>query len=68
LHGTTLSQVENISGVFNRAARQLLLDIDPQETKRIEQLASPIFYQVYDYAPPADLKGQKIIDIFPQVN
>lgn len=68
LHGTTLSQVENITGVFNRAARQLMLDIDPQETKRIAQLDSPVFYQVFDYNPPVDLKGQKIIDLFPQVN
>lgn len=68
LHGTTLGQIQNIDGVFNRAARQLMLDIDPQETKRVQQLSTPVFYQVYDYAPPTDLKGNKIIDLFPQVN
>lgn len=70
LHGTTLDQVTNVNGLIYRAARQLLLDCDPQETKRIVQL-SPVFSNVYDYplvtiAP--DLKGQKVVDIRPQVN
>ncbi len=70
LHGTSLDQITNLNGLINRAARQLLLDVDPQETKRIVQL-SPVFSNVYDYplvtiAP--DLKGQKIVDIGPQVN
>src|SRR5260221_14722333 len=66
LHGTTLSQVENIDGVFNRAARQLMLDIDPYETKRLVQMNTPIYFGVFDYAIPFDLKGDKIIDIIPQ--
>ena len=66
LHGTTINQVTNIDGVFYRAARQLLLDIDPQETKRITQFTNPIFNQVYNYAVPSDLKGNRIIDIRPQ--
>lgn len=33
LHGTTNNQIQNLDGVINRAARQLLLDLDPQETK-----------------------------------
>ncbi len=67
LHGVTLNQINNINGVFNRAGRQLLLDIDPQETKRIEQ-TDIIYDSVYDYSAPSDLKGNKIIDIRPQVN
>ena len=67
LHGTTLNQVTNLYGVFNRAAREVLLDIDPQETKRIVEFTNPIFYQVYDYECPSDLKGNKIIDIRPQI-
>ena len=55
LHGTTLSQVENINGVFNRAARQLLLDIDPAETKRTTTLATPVFYNIYNYGLPDEL-------------
>ncbi len=58
LHGTTLNQITNIDGVFNRAARQLLLDLDPQETKRIVE---------FTYAIAADVKGNKVIDIRPQV-
>ncbi len=38
LHGTTTNQIQNLDGVINRAARQLLLDVDPQETKRIVEL------------------------------
>lgn len=68
LHGTDLSQIVNIDGLYNRAARQVILDIDPQETKRIQQTTTPIYNQVFDYAVPVDLKGNKIIDIFPQVN
>lgn len=68
MHGTNLNEITNLTGVLNRAARQLLMDVDPQETKRIIELPSPIFDQVYDYPAPADLKGNKVIDIRPQVN
>lgn len=67
LHGTTVNKITNINGVFNRAARRLLLDLDPQETKRIVPLTTQIYNSVYDYACPSDLKGNKIIDIRPQV-
>ena len=67
LHGTTLSQVVNIDGVIYRSARQLLLDLDPQETKKIVQLTS-IYDRVFDYSLPVDLKGNKVVDIRPQVN
>ncbi len=67
LHGTTTNQIQNLDGVINRAARQLLLDLDPQETKRIVEFVAPIFNSVYDYPLAADVKGNKIIDIFPQV-
>lgn len=67
LHGTSLSQIVNLNGVINRSARQLLLEIDPQETKRTVEFVNPIFNTVFDYPIAADLKGNKIIDIFPQV-
>lgn len=67
IHGTTLNKVTNITGLFNRAARQVLSDIDPQETKRYT-LTGAVFSQVFDYACPTDLKGTKIVDIAPQVN
>ena len=68
IHGTQLNQVFNLNGVINRAARQLLLDIDPQETKRTVEFVNPIFNDVYEYPIAADVKGNRIIDIFPQVN
>lgn len=67
IHGTTLNKVVNLDGIFNRAARQVLQDLDPQETIRIQQI-NPVFTGVFDYPLPVDLKGTKIIDIFPQVN
>jgi hypothetical protein len=65
LHGTTLGQIVNVNGVLNRAARQLMLDIDPQETKRMAQFNSPVYYRVWDYALPSDIKGNKVIDLIP---
>lgn len=67
LHGTTNNQIQNLNGIFNRTARQLLLDVDPQETKRTLEFVNPIFNTVFDYPIAADVKGNKIIDIFPQV-
>jgi hypothetical protein len=67
LHGTTLNQITNLNGVINRSARQLLLDIDPQETKRTVEFVNPLFNTIYDYPIAPDVKGNKIIDIFPQV-
>jgi hypothetical protein len=65
LHGTTLGQITNINGVFNRSARQLLLDIDPAETKVMAQLGT-VYQGVYNYACPTDLKGNKIVDLYWQ--
>lgn len=68
LHGTTNNQIQNLDGVINRSARQLLLDLDPQETKRTVQFVNPIYNSVYDYPIADDVKGNKLIDIFPQVD
>lgn len=67
LHGTTLNQIQNLNGAINRAARDVLLDVDPQETKRTIEFVAPIFNTVYDYPIAADVKGNKLIDLFPQV-
>ncbi len=67
LKGTTLNNIQNIYGVFNRAARQLLLDLDPQET--MATVETNTFYTgVWDYTAPPDLKGDRVVDIRPQVN
>lgn len=68
IHGTTLNKVVNLNGIINRAARQVLQDIDPQETKRTLPFSTPIFESVYTYFLAPDVKGNAIIDIRPQVN
>lgn len=67
IHGTSLSQIQNLNGVINRAARQVLMDVDPQETKRTVEFVNPIFNTVFDYPIADDVKGNAIIDIFPSV-
>lgn len=67
LHGTTVNQIQGLDNLIYRAARTLLLDVDPQETKRALEFTGPIFNSVYDYPIAADVKGNKIIDIYPQV-
>ena len=68
LHGTTLNSIQGVNQVIQRASSQLLFDLDAMETKRTVQLASPIYDKIYDYALPVDVKGEKIIDLKPQVN
>lgn len=63
MHGTTTNKIPNIYGHINRAARQVLQDVDPKETQRITQLASQVFNSVFDYAAPTDLKGDRLIDL-----
>jgi hypothetical protein len=65
VHGTTTNKIPNVSGALNRAARAVLLDVDPKETQRIVSLAQ-VFNDVYDYAAPVDLKGDRMVDLRPQ--
>lgn len=64
-HGTTVNKIPNLYGVFNRAARQVLQDVDPKETMKTVQM-SQVFNNVFDYSLPADVKGDRIVDIRPQ--
>ncbi len=66
MHGSTIKQLQNPYGVFNRAARRVLTDVDPWETKIALEIGA-VFDEVFDYSAPTDLKGNKIIDIYPQV-
>lgn len=68
IHGTTLNKVQNLDGIINRSARQLLEDIDPMETQRIAMFGTPVFENAYSYALADDVKGNAVIDIRPQVN
>ena len=67
LHGTTLNQITNLYGVFNRAARRVLADVDPQETKIVSQFGK-LYDGVFDYPLAVDVKGNKVVDLFPQAN
>lgn len=62
VHGTTVNKIPNIYGAINRAARAVLLDVDPKETQRIVSLPQ-VFNSVYDYPIPVDVKGDRIIDL-----
>lgn len=62
VHGTTVNKVPNIYGIINRAARAVLLDVDPKETTRIVQMPQ-VFNNVFDYALPPDVKGDRITDL-----
>lgn len=68
LHGTTIAQVTNIYGIYNRAASQFLLECDPNESIRIIPFPSVIYNMVYDYPIPPDVKGNKVLDIQPQID
>jgi len=68
IHGASLNKVQGVDQVIYRAAGDLLLDIDPIETRRISPLSPALFDQVFDYVVPSDLKGKKVIDIRPQVS
>lgn len=64
LNGTSLSKVVNLTNLMDRAARDVISAVDPAETKRIAEL--PVLYdETFDYACPADLKGDRIIDVRP---
>ena len=68
LHGTSLNKVQGLDVLIDRAARKLVDDIDILETQRIVQITNAIYQEVFDYPLPADVKGDRIIDIRPQVN
>ena len=68
LHGTNLNQVQGLYSLIDEGARSVLADLDFYETKRIQQIDNAIYANVYDYPLPTDLKGDRIIDIRPQIN
>lgn len=68
LHGTTMNQITNRFGIYNRAASKFLLECDPNESIRLIPFPSVIYNMVYDYALPVDVKGNKVLDIQPQID
>lgn len=67
LHGTSLNQITNLFGVFDRAARRVMEDVNPQETKVVSQFGK-VYNGVFDYACPVDLKGNTFVDFYPAAN
>lgn len=67
MHGTTTNQIAGLNELHNYVARKLIADIDPIETVRKTLTTTPLYNQIFDYACPADLKGNRIVDISPQV-
>lgn len=67
LHDTS---IDKLSGEFYdkvfEAARNLLNKMDPPTTIRKAQLSNALYDGVYSYIAPTDLKGTKVISLFPQ--
>ena len=68
IHGANIDKLQGFLPLVNRSASEVLLEVDPQETKRYAQIENALYDNVFDYSVPNDLKGNKIIDIRPQVN
>lgn len=62
------AECESPQVVMNRAVRFVMGDQDIRSTKRSATLSPFLSAFQYDYTAPADLKGEKIIDIRKQVN
>ena len=68
VHGTSLDSVPSIEGVIAEAGAQIIALIDPVETMREVSITNGLYDDIYDYTAPADLKGNKIVEIRRQVN
>lgn len=62
------NQVNDTQVIMNRAVRVVISEMDMRSTKRSAPLSPNMFAQVFEYAAPSDLKGDKMIDIRRQVN
>lgn len=68
IHGQSLNKVQDIYNLIYEAGSNFLLAADPNETIRVATIENALYDQVYSYASPTDLKGDKIIDIRAQIN
>lgn len=68
VHSTSLTKVRNLNELFRRAAINLLSKVDPPGTIRISQITNAVHSEIYDYSAADDLKGDKLIDLRPQIN
>lgn len=58
----------NFLTVANRAVRAVMSEIDLRSSKRSSALSPNLFDDSFQYTLPSDIKGDKIIDIKPQLN
>lgn len=68
VHGSTLDKITNLNQLAERAGNNVLSKIDPEPTRRVTQITNAIHDEIYEYTAPSDLKGDKVIDIRPQVS
>ena len=61
-------QCDSPQGIMNRAVRYVVGDIDLRSSLRSTPLSPNMFSNQYDYASPADLKGDKLVDFRKTVN
>jgi len=54
--------------LLNTAVRDVLSDIDLRSSKRQTASSPNLFDEIYSYACPTSMKGNKIIDVEPQTN
>lgn len=66
-HGSTLNQIQNLYGIYNRAARRVQGDVDLQETRIVTSFGK-VYNGVFDYPLFTDLKGNSVADFYPQAN
>ncbi len=58
----------DLNTILNRAARQVISEIDMHSHIRKSSLSPNLCDEIYDYAAPTDLKMDGIVDIQPQIN
>ena len=66
-HGTNLAKIKNPYALYHRAAMNVLSKIDPSMTIRIAQITNALHNDIFDYSSPTDLRGNKVIDLRPQM-
>jgi len=66
IHGTSLNKLSGFYDLCREASANVLAEIDPKETQRIDDVGNGLYDGIYEYASPDDLKGNKIIDLRPQ--
>ena len=65
---TNVTSTTSIRSIINRGVRKAISDLDIRSTIRKASLSPNLFSNIYQYSAPTDLKGDRLIDIMPQIN